>query len=59
MVVVDVEKELIWMKNFLSELGMEQERFLVYCDNKSAIHLAKNVAYSFCTKHIQKRYHWL
>ena len=52
-------KELIWMRNFLSELRMKQREFLLHCDNKSAIHLAKNSAYHSQTKHIQRRYHWL
>ena len=58
-VVVEAEKELIWMRDFLSELGMKQENFLLHCDNESVIHLAKNVAYHSRTKHIQRRYHWL
>ena len=29
MVAVEADKELIWMKNFLSELRMKQERFLL------------------------------
>ena len=59
MAAVEAEKELIWMKNFLNELGMKQERFLLHCDNQSAIQLAKNVVYHSRTKHIQRRYHWL
>ena len=34
------------MRDFLSKLGMKQEKFLLHCDNQSAIHLAKNVAYT-------------
>ena len=30
---VEAEKELIWMKNVLSELGMKQETFQLHCDN--------------------------
>ena len=59
MATVKADKELIWMKNFLGELGMKQEKFLLHCDNQSAIHLAKNAAYHSRTKHIQRRYHWL
>ena len=50
-------KEIIWMKEFISELGIRQEEFRLYCNNQSAIHLAKNVAYHSRTKHIQRRYH--
>ena len=46
MPAVEAGKELSWMKNFLSELGMKQEKFLLHCDNQSVIHLAKNVAYN-------------
>ena len=50
MVAIEVDKELIWMKNFLNELEMKQERFLLRCDNQSAIHLAKDVVYHYRTK---------
>ena len=46
MAVVVADKELIWMKNFLSQVGMKQEKFLLVYDNESVIHLAKNVAYN-------------
>mgnify|MGYP000170283911 FL=1 len=59
MAAVEAGKELIWMRNFLNELGMKQKEFLLHCDSQSAIHLAKNVAYHSRTKHIQRRYHWL
>ena len=59
MAEVQVGKELIWMKNFLSELGMKQETFLLYRDNQTHIYLAKNVVYHAQTKHIQRRNQWL
>ena len=57
MAAVEAGKELIWMRNFLTELGMKQKEFLLHCDSQSAIHLAKNAAYHSRTKHIQRRYH--
>ena len=59
MAAVEAGKELIWMRDFLEELGVEQASYPLYCDNQSAIHLAKNAAYHSRTKHIQRRYHWL
>ena len=59
MAAVEAGKEFIWMRDFLSELGMKQDKFLLHCDNQSAIHLAKNANYHSHTKHIQRRYHWL
>ena len=54
---MEVGKEIIWMKDFIGELGIRQKEFQLYCDNQSAIHLAKNGAYQSRTKHIQRRYH--
>lgn len=36
-------KEMIWMKQFLQDLGLKQDRFVVYFDNKSAIDLSKKL----------------
>ena len=33
MAAVEAGKELIWMRDFLSELGMKQEEFLLHWDN--------------------------
>ena len=43
MAAVEAMKELIWIRDFLSELGMKKEKFLLHCDNRSAIYLAKNI----------------
>ncbi|RVW11901.1 Retrovirus-related Pol polyprotein from transposon TNT 1-94 [Vitis vinifera] len=52
-------KELLWMKCFMQELGFKQQRYVVYCDNQSAIHLSKNSTYHARSKHIDVRYHWM
>ena len=54
-----VEYMVVVMRDFLSELGMKQETFLLHCNNQSAIHLANNTAYYSHIKHIHRRYHWL
>ena len=45
MAAVEADKEVLWMKDFIGELRFRQEELRLYCDNQSAIHLAKNVAY--------------
>ena len=45
MVVVEADKEVIWMKDFIRGFGIGHEEFQLYCDNQSVIHLAKNAAY--------------
>lgn len=52
-------KELFWMKRFLEELGLKQERYVLYCDSQSAIHLSKNPSFHSRSKHIDVRYHWI
>ncbi|KAM0059035.1 putative RNA-directed DNA polymerase [Helianthus debilis subsp. tardiflorus] len=59
MAVAEASKELIWLKNFLKELGKEQVDCALFCDNQSAIHLAKNPVFYSKTKHIQLRYHFI
>ena len=46
-------KEMIWLKNFLKELGKEQNSSALFSDRQSAIHLAKNLVFHTRTKHIQ------
>ena len=42
MAAVEAGKEVLWMKDFIGELGIRQEEYRLYCDSQSAIHLAKN-----------------
>jgi hypothetical protein len=58
-VAVDAFKEVLWMKNFLQELDMKQEKYTLFCDSQRAIHLAKNLSIHSQTKHIVVRYHWI
>ncbi|KAD2392997.1 hypothetical protein E3N88_39974 [Mikania micrantha] len=56
---IEACKELLWLKRFSQELGFMQQRYVVLCDNQSAIHLAKNSTFHKRTKHIDVRYHWI
>ena len=47
------------MKRFLEELGLKQERYVLYCDSQSAICLAKNSVHHARTKHIDVRFHFI
>ena len=57
--VTEAGKELVWIKTFFKELGMQQNEYVVYCDSQSAIDLSKNATYHSRTKHIEVRYHWI
>ena len=52
-------KEIIWLKQFLQELGLNRMEYIVYCDSQSAIDLSKNSMYHARTKHIDVRFHWI
>ena len=52
-------KEFLWLKKFLKELGLEQEKYVLYCDNQSAIHMSKNPSFHSRSKHIDIRHHWI
>ena len=57
--ITEASKELLWMKKFLQELGLQQERYLLYCDSQSAIHLSKNPTFHSKSKYIDVRYYWI
>lgn len=57
--VTEASEELIWLQGLLTELGFMQEKSVLYSDNQSAIHLAKNSAFHSRTKHIGLRYHFI
>jgi hypothetical protein len=33
----EASKELLWLKKFVSELGFDQDNYVLFCDNQSAI----------------------
>ena len=50
----------IWLRTFLKELfGATMEPTTLYCDNQSAIALAKDHQYHARTKHIDIRFHFI
>ncbi|RVW65305.1 Retrovirus-related Pol polyprotein from transposon TNT 1-94 [Vitis vinifera] len=57
--ITEASKELLWMKKFLQELGLQQERYLLYCDSQRVIHLSTNPTFHSRSKHIDVRYHWI
>ena len=38
-------KEMLWLKRFFQELGVQQEEYIVYYDSQSALDLSKNTMY--------------
>ncbi|GKV37057.1 hypothetical protein SLEP1_g45126 [Rubroshorea leprosula] len=59
MAITEAIKEALWLKGLVSDLGVEKNEMMVFCDSQSAIHLTKNTMYHERTKHIQVRYYFV
>ncbi|XP_022895332.1 uncharacterized protein LOC111409522 [Olea europaea var. sylvestris] len=51
--------QLLWMKQVLSDYGINQGTMTVFCDNTSAINISKNPIQHSRTKHIYIRHHFI
>ena len=47
------------MRKFLEQLGLLQERYVVYNDSKSGIHLSKTSTFHLRSMHIDFMYQWI
>ena len=56
--IVEATKEALWLKDLVSELGMNQRSVMVFCDSQSAICLKKNQGFHEKAKHIDVRFHF-
>jgi hypothetical protein len=56
-------KEAIWLKRLLdkvrSELGLQAQATVIYCDNQGAIALAKNPQFHARIKHIDIQHYFV
>ncbi|GMJ02292.1 cysteine-rich RLK (RECEPTOR-like protein kinase) 8 [Hibiscus trionum] len=51
--------ELVWLRSLLSSFQIEVSTASLYCDNKSAIHLASNQVFHERTKHVEFDCHFI
>ncbi|CAI7880240.1 unnamed protein product [Closterium sp. NIES-53] len=52
-------KEVVWLRRLLQEIGVGQkEPTVMFCDNESAVKLAKNACLHGLTKHIRPTWDW-
>ena len=56
--IAEAGKEMIWLVDYLEELGKMQSEKILYSDSQCAIQLVKNPVYHLKTKHIRRRYHF-
>ena len=49
---------MIWLVDYIEELGKKQSEKILYSDSQSAIQLVKNPVFHSKKKHIRRRYHF-
>ncbi|KXJ68177.1 hypothetical protein RP20_CCG005265 [Aedes albopictus] len=60
MAISAATQEAIWWRGFREELSGCAEPVPIFCDNRSAVHLAeKEIGYSSRSKHIDIRHHFV
>ncbi|CAI7744709.1 unnamed protein product [Closterium sp. NIES-53] len=53
-------KEVVWLRRLLEDIGVcQKEPTVIFCDNESAVKLAKNACLHGLTKHIRPKWHWV
>ena len=57
--LTETSKELLWLNNFMEELGYKQDNCILQSGIQSAIYLAKNLAFHSRTKHIEVRHNFI
>eukprot|EP00253_Pinus_taeda_P015435 PITA_15435 len=58
--VTSASTQALWLKKILEEIGEKQvQPTVIYCDNVSAIKLAKNPVHHSRTKHFDMKYHFI
>lgn len=58
-VAAQASNKAVWLKMLLEELGHKQEKITLFCNNQSALYLARNPAFHSKTKHIRVQYHYV
>ena len=52
--------EVFWLKRMLKDLGVPiKGSILLYCDNMTSVHLARNLVFHKRTKHTEVQYHFI
>lgn len=59
MAASDAAKEILWLKQFLLDIGEPQNYVTLYIDNQSAIKLIHNPVFHKRSKHIDVRYNFI
>ena len=56
--IIEAGKEMIWMTNYLEEVGKKPREKILYINSQSVIQLVKNSVYHSKIKYIRRQYHF-
>jgi hypothetical protein len=59
MAIYETVRELLWVKKLMTDLMFRTNSVKIFCDNQSAIHIAKNPVMHQRSKHIDIKYHFI
>lgn len=59
MALSEIGKELVWICNFLTEIGVPFRRPKIFCDSSSAINWAEDPVQHQRTKHVELQYYYI
>ena len=57
--VANAAKQVLWIQQLLSDIGINQTKTPLYCDNQAALALTKNPIKHQKTKHMDIQYHFV
>jgi len=55
--ITEGAKEFLWMKEFIKDFDFEQSRFVLFCDNQSAIYFTNHSTFHSNAKYISRKCH--
>ena len=59
MAMYETVREILWIQKLLTDLSFKNNSVKIFCDNQSAIHIAKNPVMHQRSKHIDIKYHFI
>lgn len=57
--ITEANKEAIWTKGFLKDMGCEQKTIVIYYGTQSVVHLTKHQVFHEQSKHIDVQLHFV
>jgi len=57
--MANATSEVVWIRNLLISFGLTVQTAAIHCDSEAALHIANNLVFHECTKHIEVDSHFV